>query len=287
MAVGPAGIHEGLDLDWLTAEAARDPFSHAYALWDAIHAPESTRFVRWDGPDGRRSYLLLWYGHPSSPVAHWVGRDAGDVDLVRSIPDAASVAIVPERVASLVLRRRRGSLAEPLLALVWAGNRPPSPPRGVDVRRLDPDDRPEVADFVRRFPDRLTQPYEALDLAREVAWGAYEGARLVGLARAPVRLEALWVIGGIFVSPMVRRRGHGRALTLAAMAAAVTSGARPGLYVRESNTAARQLYEALGFHRVDRRIWIDLATGPSATPRRPSAPSRRTGSAPLAGRSAG
>ena len=142
--------------------------------------------------------------------------------------------------------------------MAWSAGRTASAPPGSNARRLDPEDRAEVADFVRRYPDRLTTGYPALDLSRDVAWGSFDGDRLVGLARAPVRLPSVWVIGGIFVAPTDRGRGHGRLLTRAAVGAALSVGARPALYVRESNYGARRLYEDLGFRPVDRRVWIDF-----------------------------
>ncbi|HEV2519855.1 MAG TPA: GNAT family N-acetyltransferase [Thermoplasmata archaeon] len=266
MPARPGSIHQGLDLAWLEAVSRHDPISHAYALWDARQEPERTRFVRWDAEDGNRSYLLLWYGDPNAPVAHWVGRTPSDLELAREIPPNAQVAIVPERVAWAVLQRRRANPPEPLLVLGWDPARPATAPSGSAVRRLDGDDRADVLGFARRYRDRLTAPYLTLDLGRDVAWGAFDGDRLVGIARAAVRLEGTWIVGGIFVAPSARRRGHGRDLTRAAAASAASAGARAALYVRESNSAARALYEELGFRQVDRKVWIDFATGsPSPT----------------------
>ncbi len=258
MAGRTARIHQGLDIAWLEAAAEHDPVAHAYALWDAHREPERTRFVRWDGEDGSRSYLLIWYGDPSAPVVHWVGRSTGDLELAGAIPASTRIAVVPERVAWAVLKARRANESEPLIAMLREPRRPDPAPRDPGVRRLDPEDRTEMVEFVRRFPDRLTLPYPMLDLAGEPAWGAFDGDRLVGLARAPVRLPAVWVIGGIFVAPSARRRGHGRTLTQAAIAAASATGARAVLYVRESNDAAQRLYRELGFRPVDRKIWIDF-----------------------------
>jgi ribosomal protein S18 acetylase RimI-like enzyme len=222
--------------------------------------------VQWDGPDGSRSYLLLWYGDPSAPVVHWVGQSSGDLELVREIPPTTQVAVVPERVAWAVLKHRHAHQSEPLLTLAWEGARPPRAPAGSSVRRLDGDDHAEVVVFVRRFFDRLTTPYATVDLDRETVWGAFDGDRLAGLARAPVRLPAVWVIGGIFVAPPSRRRGHGRSLTRAAIAAASSTGAKPALYVREPNTGARRLYEELGFRAVDRKVWIDFTRAAATAP---------------------
>lgn len=56
------------------------------------------------------------------------------------------------------------------------------------------------------------------------------------------------VIGGVFVDPAARCAGHGRALTIGAMARARILGARfAALQVKEPNVVARSLYESLGF----------------------------------------
>ena len=65
------------------------------------------------------------------------------------------------------------------------------------------------------------------------------------------------LLNGIYVEPGARGRGHGTALTAAAMAAARAAGARPTLYVREDNDPARRMYERLGFRTLDRLAWID------------------------------
>ncbi|HEV2166787.1 MAG TPA: GNAT family N-acetyltransferase [Thermoplasmata archaeon] len=265
MAGRTGRVHHGLDLAWLQDEAGRDPVAHAYGLWDALHEPERTRFVRWDGEDGARSYLLIWYGDPSAPVVHWVGRSPLDLDLVGEIPPTAQVVVVPERAAWAVLKQRRIVEAEPLLALAREPGPPASAPRRSDVRRLDADDAGEVGEFVRKFPDRLTVGYPRLDLSRETVWGAFDGDRLAGLARAPVRLPSVWIIGGVYVAPNAQRRGHGRALMRAAVASAVSAGARPSLFVRESNAIARHLYGTLGFRETDRKVWIDLARATPTT----------------------
>ncbi len=61
-------------------------------------------------------------------------------------------------------------------------------------------------------------------------------------------------VANIAVAPSQRRRGAGRQLLGAMLRSAATAGVRTVyLEVRESNVAARALYESLGFRRVGRR----------------------------------
>ena len=63
-----------------------------------------------------------------------------------------------------------------------------------------------------------------------------------------------WRLMTLAVDPSARRQGHGRALLRHAMARGREQGAtRALLEVRASNTAAMQMYEQEGFHRVGTR----------------------------------
>jgi len=249
----------------------RDPVGHAFALWDAWQDPGRTRFVRYDGANGERSYLLLWYGDPSHPVVHWVGEAPGDLVLLTEVPPETKIALVPERIVAPLRLRWPGAVSEPVLLLSL-----PGPPTGPDppaerCRRLRASDRVRIAEFAESYPDRLTESYRTIDLDRAFAWGAFEGAELVGVARATVALPATWIIGGVYVLAARRRRGHGRDLMVRASRDAILAGARPGLFVREPNRDATRLYESLGYRRVARRGWVEFSPTPGG-------PGARTGS---------
>ncbi|MGQ4512363.1 GNAT family N-acetyltransferase [Streptomyces sp. DW26H14] len=104
-------------------------------------------------------------------------------------------------------------------------------------------------------PPALDAAWVALDPADGTVVGH------VGLSRAtPDDLAArLWsertgtgpsataVVGRLFVSPAARGRGAGARLLAAAVGAARADGRQPVLDVLESDTAARALYERLGW----------------------------------------
>lgn len=74
-----------------------------------------------------------------------------------------------------------------------------------------------------------------------------EGEEIVAHIGVKRIMEELHIMT-VAVSPGYRRRGYARALITAALSAPVNAGARSVyLEVRPSNTAARALYESLGF----------------------------------------
>jgi len=67
------------------------------------------------------------------------------------------------------------------------------------------------------------------------------------------RINVEWELENIVVAEASRRRGIGTRLVGALIAASRTNGGKIFLEVRESNQAARYLYEKLGFKETGRR----------------------------------
>lgn len=130
------------------------------------------------------------------------------------------------------------------------------------VRRADVDDAGAVARLLRDFNAEFDDPAPAhADLARRIALLIEGGDTLVlvvgegpdGLAVLRFRL-ALWsgglecCLAELYVVPRLRGRGLGRALMNAAIREARERGADSmEINVDEPDTAARRLYESLGF----------------------------------------
>lgn len=251
-----------IDRAWLEGEAARRPLAHAFALWDLERTPDRVRFfsaVTHDAPVG---YLLVWLGHPTATIVHWVGTDPATHGLVDRLPTRPLVAIVPREVRDLVVAAR--GPAREFSSLVMArpvGAPVPSPGPTEGVRVLERSDVGELGAWARRQADPVVAAYPYLDPGADRIWGAFEGSHLVGAVHAEVRLPRVWVLGGVYVDPALRGRGWGRALVDAAVRAAESAGAMVGLYAREDREDARRLYEGLGFRTVDRRVWLDLGAG--------------------------
>ncbi len=100
------------------------------------------------------------------------------------------------------------------------------------------------------------QQYDALfapEAPRRIALLAAEADELRGFAIARCGLDE-WEIENVVVAPEHRRRGIARDLVQKILRDAHDSGVPSVLLeVRQSNTAARQLYEGLGFAGVGRR----------------------------------
>ena len=129
------------------------------------------------------------------------------------------------------------------------------------VRRATPADIASIIELERACP---TAAHWSEPLYRNLfsgtpgppsraAWAAEESAEILGFLVA-ARLDAEWELENVVVSPAARRSGIGKALLQAFLAeAAKTDKASVFLEVRESNLAARALYEKVGFQITGRR----------------------------------
>jgi len=254
-----------IDRAWLERISGQDPFVHAYGRWDLDHAPNRVRFVSALDGDLTVGYLLVWLGHPTRTIVHWVGSDPRARILADALPPRPLVAIVPEVFQDVVVAARGPARPFTLLLLANESAAPPrtspNPPSAADVRRLERSDHSALVAFAQRQTDPVAAEYPTLDPGDEWIWGAFDQGKLVGAVRAAVRLTDVWLVGGVFVDPGARGRGIGRALVEAALASARNERVRVGLYVREDRIEARRLYERLGFRPLGRRTWLDLGAG--------------------------
>lgn len=258
----PVELRPTIDREWLEAAAQHEPLEHAYTLWDLDHYPDRIRVVSALRGAQTIGYLLIWQGLPQASIVHWHGAGPGTERLAAVLPNRPLVAIVPPEARAAV-SSARGEMREfpELMTLRAPGPVPGSASRSGPVRKLVDADAPELWAWAARQRDPQATEYPGLDPASEGVWGAFLTGRLVGAARAAVRLPREWVIAGVFVEPAARRRGLGEALVSAIVGAAAESGARVGLYVREDRAEARRVYERLGFETIARRLWLDLGAG--------------------------
>jgi ribosomal protein S18 acetylase RimI-like enzyme len=263
----PSGVAPGVELRptidraWLEAAAEREPIEHAYSLWDLDRFPERVRFVSALRDGTTEGYLLIWFGPSSVPVVHWHGGFGCAEQLADALPPRPLVAIVPPEVREAVRAVRGDGREFPERLMLRPPDAPPvAAPATAAVRRLEGSDRAEAAAWARRQEAPLAREYAVVDPALEAVWGAFHDARLVGAARAAVRLPREWVVASVYVEPAARRHGLGVALLTAIVAASAEAGARIGLYVRVDAPDAQRVYDRLGFRESARRVWIDMGT---------------------------
>lgn len=260
---GPTELRSTIDRAWLESAAAREPLEHAYTLWDLDRFPDRIR-VTSVLRDGRTmGYLLVWPGPPGISVVHWHGEGPATERLAAALPERPLVAIVPGSVRDRVVAARGEAREYPEEMMLAVRPMPPGAIEGPGtVRRLVADDALELWAWARGRSEPPAAEYPGLDPGTEAVWGAFDDdGRLVGAARAAVRLPREWVVAGVFVAPEARRQRFGRRLVAGVRTAAEAAGARTGLYVREDRPEARRLYEALGFRAIARRLWLDLGSG--------------------------
>lgn len=256
MAAG-VEVRPTIDRRWLERVSASDPLVHAYALWDLDRTPGEVRFVSAVRGEETVGYLLIWLGRRAGPVVHWFGdADLAGV-LLPAFPRPPFTAVVPSDVEPAVVSAFPGAKAARLRMMVRAPGTP-SPGAGGAVRRLERAHRAALVELTSSYDTSELAAYAGLDPETEPMWGAFQGDRLVGVARAAVRLTGIWVVGGVFVEPPSRGRGLGLALVGAVVAEAERAGARTGLYARDDARAAVRLYERLGFREVGQRSWLDV-----------------------------
>jgi ribosomal protein S18 acetylase RimI-like enzyme len=258
----PVELRPTIDRGWLEEVAAREPVEHAYALWDLDRHPGTVRFVSAVRRGTTVGYLLVWRGLPAAAIVHWYGTGPGSEGLARGLPARPLVAIVPPEARAPVLAARGGGREYPERMMLRSPERRAEPPDGPGaVRPIAGPEGPELRAWARRQQDPQTAEYPGLDPATDALWGAFDAGRLVGVARAAVRLPHVWIVAGVYVEPAARRRGFGHRLVASIVTAATAAGAGVGLYVREDRAEARRLYERLGFRTVAHRVWIDLGAG--------------------------
>ena len=259
----PLEVRSTIDRSWLDRTARREPVEHAYARWDLDRFPDRVRFVSALRSGRTLGYLLIWRGPGDVPVVQAYGPAEAAGPLAAALPARPLVAVVPPTWAERTESIRGPGTAYPEAALFRPVDRaaPSRPPTAPPIRRLTATDAPELVEWARQHSAPEVSEYPSLSPDHEAIWGAYDAGRLVGAARAAVRLPSEWVVAGVFVEPTARRKGLGGALIATIVAAAGAEGAGVGLYVREDRPEARRMYDRLGFRAVARRVWIDLGAG--------------------------
>jgi GNAT superfamily N-acetyltransferase len=138
------------------------------------------------------------------------------------------------------------------------------------IRAATSEDFPLVreltAEFEREIPDELWGDDDA-DVAHDLILLADD----VAIAALDRKSERAWLLDLLYVRPSARGQGLGTALLRAAAEHVQAQGAEMlALEVLESNTAAKRLYDRLGFRTIERVLAMPAAALVDAGPEGPS-----------------
>jgi predicted GNAT family acetyltransferase len=121
-----------------------------------------------------------------------------------------------------------------------------TPVAPVGLRRLTPDDVPAMLDLIARTEPG---PFRPRTIEMGYYYGHFEGPDLVSMAGERLGFDGYTEISAVCTDPDAQGRGLGSALTHHVATEIHARGEQPFLHVAESNTAARRVYERLGFVR--------------------------------------
>lgn len=238
---------------------SRDPLEAAYLLGDL--EPPYVQATRWygAGPDPEApAAVLLCYGGLARPVlCPWgegegVGailRDYGSLlpGRVRIMAMVAHLAVMEKTYAPFRMRRmiRMG---------VDRGSFRPGPFDPASIRPLAAEDGEALATLMEHYPGNAFEPA----MFREgFYFGIQREGRLVSAAGTHTfsAVHGVAAVGNIVTHRDWRRQGLASAVTSALLARLFREVDRVALNVEESNAAAIQCYEKLGFSIHSR--WVE------------------------------
>jgi len=127
--------------------------------------------------------------------------------------------------------------------LLWPGA-PPGDDEALQAVRLGPEHVGEVLELVA-----LTQPGPFGPRTPELGeyYGVFEDGRLVAMAGERMSAGRLQEVSAVCTHPAFQGRGFARRMVAKLLRRQVGRGQLPFLHVVDENTAARRLYERMGF----------------------------------------
>ena len=141
----------------------------------------------------------------------------------------------------------------------------------MEIRRVQPGDKASVLALVKEIDADDYIPYcfddWVGDLQGVVFLAAYEDARLLGVANVQFLSERVAWLQALRVAPSQRRRGVGRALSLACLERAARAGRQVArLLIDIDNHASLSLSVKNGFYKIAEWLRLEKPTEPVAAP---------------------
>ena len=247
--------------DPATIEYLRDdPIRNLFAIYDLLREPENTALRLAVENDRVTGYLLRYTGlsHPNviirgtKPAVRRLLDEVGGEKILlfldSGVFDLAKTGLNPTAV-----------IPEDLMVV---GSRGATLPKANVARKLCPEDANSILALysgdsrMKRDSERYAKWAE-----RHVVYGVFSGGVLASVAGTWAECDEGWIIGGVYTSPMHRRKGLATMAVGAVTERALMSARQASLYVVSSNEPAIQVYKNLGCKKVGERLWIDLGTG--------------------------
>jgi len=130
-----------------------------------------------------------------------------------------------------------------MCAMAWQGHLP-SPDPSVPIVRLA---ERHVAEMLAIADRCKPGPFARKPMEIGEWYGILDGDRVVAIAGERLHAQPYREVSGICTLPEYQGRGYARRLTQHVIRSQVARGLTPFLHVASANTAARKLYEAMGF----------------------------------------
>ncbi len=237
---------------------AIDKVGNAFALYDLKE--EADRVQCWAARESGsyRGYLLLWYRkrYPNA-ILRGTGDAAGSL-LSKAPMDG--ITFLAEPHLARCLRESREVRAGLLMDMMWVDRKTARPVRGKRARRLTAADGPSVATLFEEADLGAYRDWAAW-IDQGIAYGAFEGRRLVAVGGTHVQSEDICLVGGVYTAKNYRRRGYAAEVNSAIMQEALWRVPQVSLMVVSANRPAVRLYEKLGYRKVGEWAWMDVGTG--------------------------
>ncbi|MCJ2519425.1 MAG: GNAT family N-acetyltransferase [Candidatus Thermoplasmatota archaeon] len=237
---------------------ASDRLGNAFALYDLQEEADRVRCWAASKENSFVGYLLLWYGMMSPHAILRGSREAVYSLLPEAPKDGCTFLVDP--VCSGCVEDTREVTARLMMDLMVATEESARLVTDQGVRRLTVEDGASMTllyDELGRGGDRDFGAW----IERGIAFGVYDGERLVSVGGTHLQSEDLCFIGGVYTASDHRRRGYAARVTSAVTKKALEQVPTVSLLVVSANRAAIRLYRKLGYRKVSEWVWMDVGTG--------------------------
>ena len=222
-----------------------DRTAHFYAVYDILHLPERTQAWIALSDNNVIGYLIDF----DKRILYMRGNAAAAGPLLgKPVLTTALFNIEPEHLSAV---RTMFTVSAPA-DKITVGKVTSLTPMMVTMKSFRPVVKHQVQPLSKGDAEVLagllgTDIQTAKDLLRGIAFGVFEGGKLVSYAASPEILEDLAIVRGVFTSPEYRNRGLSKSVCSFLAERLLSEGRDVFLYVSKNNAAAISVYSGIGF----------------------------------------